>query len=72
VAQQLEVAALAHRMSGLVLLVSNPFLGDLKGELGDAARRLPKRSVPVDLTTYRHAELEHRVAQAFGVPSAEA
>lgn len=71
-ANLLEEAALAHRMPGLVLLASNPFLGALQAELGDAARRLLKRSVPVDLTTFQHAELEQRVTQAVGSPSAEA
>lgn len=71
-ASLLEEAALAHRMPGLVLLASNPFLGELKAELGDAARRLLRHSVPVDLTTYQHADLEQRVTQALGSPSAEA
>lgn len=66
VAQLLEEAALAQRMPGLVLLASNPFLGELKAELGDAARRLLKHSAPIDLTTYQHAELEARVTRAIG------
>lgn len=66
VAQLLEEAALAHRMPGLVLLVSNPFLGELKAELGDATQRLLERCVPVDLTTCQHAELEERVTRAIG------
>lgn len=65
-AQVLEEAALAHRMPGLVLLASNPFLGELKAELGDATRRLLKHSAPVDLTSYQHAELEARVTRAIG------
>lgn len=70
-ANVLEEAALAHRMPGLVLLASNPFLGELKAELGDAARRVLKHAAPVDLTTYQHAELERRVTQAVGGTSAE-
>lgn len=69
VAQLLEDAALAQRMPGLVLLVSNPFFGELKAGLGDAARRLLKHSAPVDLTTYQHAELEQRVARAIASPA---
>ncbi|MDO9094248.1 MAG: host attachment protein [Rubrivivax sp.] len=65
VAQLLEEAALAQRMPGWVLLASNPFLGELKAELGDAGKRLLKHSVPVDLTTYQHAELEQRVTRAI-------
>jgi len=69
VAQFLEEAALAHRMPSLVVLASNPFLGELKAALGDAARRLLKHSAPVDLTTYQHAELEQRVTRAIGSPA---
>jgi protein required for attachment to host cells len=71
VAQMLEEAALARRMPGLVLLASNPFLGELRAELGDAARRLLKHSAPVDLTTFQHAELEQRVTRAIGNPTVE-
>ncbi len=69
VAQLLEEAALAKRMPGLMLLASNPFLGELKAELGDAARRLLKHSAPVDLTTFQHAELEQRVTRGIGSPA---
>jgi protein required for attachment to host cells len=72
VAQLLEDAALAHRMPGLVLLASNPFLGELKAELGDATLRLLKHSAPVDLTSYQHAELEQRVTRAIGSAGADA
>jgi len=71
VAQFLEDAALSQRMPGLVLLASNPFLGQLKAELGDAARRLLKHSAAVDLTSYQHAELEQRVTRAIGSATAE-
>lgn len=66
VAQLLETAALDHRMSGLVLLASNPFLGELKAALGDAARKLLKRSTPLDLTTFSDRDLEQRVTRALG------
>lgn len=69
VAQLLDEAAAARRMPGLVLLASNPFLGELKAALGDAARRLLKHSAPVDLTAYQHAELEQRVTRAIGQPA---
>jgi protein required for attachment to host cells len=69
-AQVLEEAALAQRVPGLVLLASNPFLGELKGELGETTRRLLKHSAPVDLTTYQHAELETRVTRAIGSATA--
>lgn len=66
VAQLLETSALDHGMPGLVLLASNPFLGELKAALGDAARKLLKRSAPVDLTTFHDRDLEHRVTRALG------
>lgn len=72
VAQLLETAALDHRLPGLVLLASNPFLGELKAELGDAARRQLKHSVPIDLTLYRDGELEQRVTRALGSAAVEA
>ncbi|MBK6470089.1 MAG: host attachment protein [Betaproteobacteria bacterium] len=71
VAQTLEEAALANRIPGLVLLASNPFLGELKAELGDAARRLLKHSTPIDLTMFQHAELEQRVTRVIGSPAVE-
>jgi protein required for attachment to host cells len=71
VAQFLEEAALTNRIPGLVLLASNPFLGELKAALGDASRRLLKHSAPVDLTSYQHAELEQRVTRAMGSATAE-
>ncbi len=71
VAQMLEEAALAKRMPGLVLLASDSFLGELKAALGDATRRLLKRSAPVDLTSFQHAELEQRVSRAIGSPAIE-
>lgn len=71
VAQLLETSALEHGMPGLVLLASNPFLGELKAALGDAARRLLKRSAPIDLTTFRDRDLEQRVTRALGDASNE-
>jgi len=60
-AQMLEAAALARRMPGLVLMASNPFLGDLKAALGPAAAALLKASMAVDLTLLQGSDLEHRV-----------
>ncbi len=60
-AQMLEAAALARRMPGLVLLASNPFLGDLKAALGPAAAALLKACMAVDLRLLQGSDLEHRV-----------
>lgn len=64
-ARYLEAAALEHRFGSLVLLVSNPFLGELRAHLGDATRPLLRSSVALDLTAYRGTELEQRVTQAL-------
>lgn len=64
-AQRLGVMAQTRRYSRLVLLASNPFLGDLNKELDGATRKLLQASVAVDLTTFDGAELEHRVAEAL-------
>ena len=64
-AHELETAALEHRMRGLVLLASNPFLGELKAHLGHAAKRQLKTTVAVDLTAFQGAELERRVTHAL-------
>lgn len=70
-AQHLEAAGLAHRYPGLWLIASNPFLGELRAHLGDATLQLLKGSMALDLTIYRGAELEQRVAQALPAPESE-
>ena len=70
-AQRLDRLALTRRYPRLAVLASNPFLGDLNKELGDATRKLLQAAVALDLTTFDGAELEHRVAEALqdpGVP----
>lgn len=65
VAQHLEQAALAHQLHALVLIASNPFLGELRGQLGDATQRTLKAAIAHDFTSYEGAELEQRVSQAL-------
>lgn len=70
-AQRLEVLAQTRRYPHIAVLASNPFLGELSQELGAATRKLLQVAVPLDLTAYDGAELEHRVAEALqeaGVP----
>ena len=64
-AQYLESAALEHRYSGVVLLASSPFLGELKAQLGDATKQLLRASEALDLTSCSGDELERRVTQAM-------
>lgn len=65
IASYLEDAALAHRYPRVSLIASSAFLGELRQQLGDAARRLVTTSVPLDLTTYTGRELEQRVTKAL-------
>lgn len=69
-AQYLEQAALAHRFERLALIASNPFLGELRAQLGASCQRALVTSVPSDLTAYAGRDLEQRVAKAFEMPVA--
>jgi protein required for attachment to host cells len=64
-AAMLERAALAGRLPALVLMASNPFLGELKAAIGPAARAVLRFSVALDLTHFQGAELEDRVRRAW-------
>jgi protein required for attachment to host cells len=64
-AEHLDEGALAHRYAALVIVASNPFLGELRTQLGAAARRLVSASVALDLTSLRGGDLEERVARAL-------
>jgi protein required for attachment to host cells len=62
-----EVAAVLNagvadgRCAGLVLVASSPFLGLLKAQLGEPARRLVLRTLASDFTTCSDAELAQRL-----------
>jgi protein required for attachment to host cells len=62
-----EVAAVLNagvadgRCAGLVLVASNPFLGLLKAQLAEPARRLVLRQVASDFTACSDAELVQRL-----------
>lgn len=62
-AEYLEREAQLGTFASISLLVSNPFLGELKAELGAATRRLLGVARNVDLTMVGKAELGRRVAQ---------
>jgi protein required for attachment to host cells len=49
------------RCAGLVLVASNPFLGLLKAQLSEPARRLVLRKVASDFTACSDAELAQRL-----------
>lgn len=69
-AEKLERGALAHRYAALVLLASDPFLGQLRRELGPAATALLGHQLARDLTAWQDRELEERVARAIGTHEA--
>lgn len=69
-AQYLEQAALAHRFTQLALVASNPFLGEVKAQLGAASTRVLGAGIPLDLTSFSGRELEQRVAKAMESPVA--
>ncbi len=61
-ADYLEREAQLGTFGSVSLLASNPFLGDLKAELGAATKRLLGVARNVDLTMVGKAELGRRVA----------
>ncbi|HEX5687388.1 MAG TPA: host attachment protein [Ideonella sp.] len=64
-AAYLDEAALAHRYDKLALIASNPFLGELRAQLGDASRRCVVVSQVHDLTELSGRELEERITSAM-------
>ncbi|MGM9488252.1 host attachment protein [Ideonella sp. YS5] len=64
-AAYLEESALAHRYDRLALIASDPFLGDLRAQLGEASRHCMLTSQAVDLTETSGRELEQRVTAAL-------
>jgi protein required for attachment to host cells len=67
-----EVAALLNKgvassqCAGLILVASNPFLGELKGHLGTQATKAVLHTVPSDYTTLRDEEIAHRLSAPPG------
>ncbi len=61
-AKLLDAGVADGRCAGLILVVSNPFLGHLKAHLGGQSRERLLRSVAHDYTTLSDAELAQRLA----------
>jgi protein required for attachment to host cells len=59
----LESAASENKYESLVMVASNPFLGELKQALHDGAHRRLTATVPVDLTGVGLHELASRIGQ---------
>ena len=61
----MEDAVVQGRCPGLVLIASDPFLGELKLHLGAAAKRVTSAALARDLTTYAGPDLVRRVTEAL-------
>jgi protein required for attachment to host cells len=65
VSRHLEEAVRSGRCLTLALIASDPFLGELKAHLGEAAKRVVMATIPRDLTTFAGPELAQRVSEAL-------
>ena len=62
-AQHLDDAVAQRRCPAVALIASNPFLGELKAQLGGVATKLIVATAPTDLTHCDMAELTRRVSE---------
>jgi protein required for attachment to host cells len=65
IAHYLEDALRQRRCPGVVLIASDPFLGELKSHLNESVKRVVSATIAHDLTRYAGAELERRVSEAL-------
>ena len=61
-AQRLDQGLTGGDCGRITLYASSPFLGELKGQLSPAAKKVLRAAVVVDLTSYGLRELEERIA----------
>lgn len=61
IAQHLDKGVAAHQCERIVLIASNPFLGEIKAQLGPAATAAVWVTAPSDLTAFTGRELAQRV-----------
>ena len=64
----LDAGVASGECAGLVLVASNPFLGQLKAHLGEQSRRAILRTVPSDYTSLREDELAKRLHEPTPTP----
>jgi protein required for attachment to host cells len=64
-AQHLDDAVAQRRCTSLVLIASNPFLGELRSHLGSATQKALALAVPTDLTSVAVPELTRRVSEVL-------
>lgn len=65
----IDAALLQHQCKSWVLIASNPFLGALKAQLSQNAKKAMRNSVPSDLTNYSGQDLVRRVNEALQLPA---
>ncbi len=63
VATALNDGVAAGHCAGVILVASNPFLGQVKAHLSEQARKALVRTVASDYTALRDAELAQRLAE---------
>jgi protein required for attachment to host cells len=68
VAELVNAGVADGRCAGLVLVASNPFLGQLKASLSKPASKLVLRTLSSDFTTLSDAELAERVGAPETLP----
>jgi protein required for attachment to host cells len=64
VAEMLNAGVASGRCAGLVLVASNPFLGELKAHLSEQSHKRLLRTLAHDYTTLDDSELARRLAAA--------
>ncbi|HNZ89833.1 MAG TPA: host attachment protein [Acidovorax sp.] len=67
VAHAVKAAVSAGQIGSLVVFASNPFLGQLLGQLEDAAPKRVSASHPLDLTGLALPDLARRLHAEFGL-----
>lgn len=65
VADHLNAGIAAHACGDLILIASNPFLGEIKSRLSHQAAKALRATAAHDLTSYEGRELQQRVDVAL-------
>jgi protein required for attachment to host cells len=64
-ADHLNAGIAAHQFGALVLIASNPFLGEIKNRLSEQAAKSLRAGVAADFTSFEGRELQQRVDTAL-------
>jgi protein required for attachment to host cells len=66
-ADWLHEAVLAHRITDITVLASNPFLGELLSQLDPGVQKMVRAHHPLDLTALTVQALDHKVRADFSL-----